>query len=100
MAGLVADAPNQAEREKFYAQVEERDLSPLWTRTLVQSEPKLLIKSRPHLWDFDNILRPLLLEAGGLITAQEGNRRVFRWKIQVFRVARRAFLNPFMPACK
>lgn len=76
MAGPVADAPNQAEREKFYAKVEERDLSPLWTRTLVQSEPKLFIKSRPHLWDFDNVLRPLLLEAGGLITAQEANRRV------------------------
>ncbi len=76
MAGPVATAPNQAEREKFYAKVGSRDLSPLWTTTLVQREPKLFVKSRPHLWDFDNVLAPLLLEAGGLITAQEANRRV------------------------
>ncbi len=70
-----ATATNPA-REAFYAKVATRDLSPLWTTTLVQREPALYIKAKPHLWDFDTVLKPLLIEAGGLITAQEANRRV------------------------
>jgi gentisate 1,2-dioxygenase len=69
----VATSP---EREAFYAKVEAKDLSPLWTRTLVPPLPRNFVKAKPHLWDFDNVLKPLLLEAGGLITAQEANRRV------------------------
>lgn len=77
MAGPVTDtAPNQAEREAFYSKVAQKDLSPLWTTTLVQARPELFVKAVPHLWDFDNVLKPLLLEAGGLITAKEANRRV------------------------
>lgn len=73
MAGPAATSP---EREKFYSKVSEKDLSPLWTTTLVPPLPHLHVKARPNLWDFDNVLKPLLLEAGGLITAQEANRRV------------------------
>jgi gentisate 1,2-dioxygenase len=68
--------PKQAEREAFYTKVEARNLSPLWTRTLVPPLPHFSVKAVPHLWDFDNVLKPLLLEAGGLITAQEASRRV------------------------
>jgi gentisate 1,2-dioxygenase len=64
------------QREAFYKKVATKDLSPLWTTTLVQPRPELFIKAKPHLWDFDNVLKPLLIEAGGLITAKEANRRV------------------------
>jgi len=67
---------NQAEREVFYGKVAGHALSPLWTTTLVPPLPRHHVRARPHLWDFDNVLKPLLLEAGGLITAQEANRRV------------------------
>ncbi len=70
-------APNQAEREAFYARVAAtNELSPLWTTTLVQPRPEKFVKAKPHLWDFDKVMKPLLLEAGGLITAKEANRRV------------------------
>jgi len=72
----VAEPDNQAERKAYYAKIDNTDLSPLWTTTLVQPEPKDFVRSVPHLWDFDNELEPLLLEAGGLITAKEANRRV------------------------
>ena len=71
-----AKPDNAAERERYYAKVGAKDLSPLWTTTLVPPLPRNHVKSVPHLWDFDNVLRPLLLEAGGLITAKEANRRV------------------------
>jgi gentisate 1,2-dioxygenase len=72
----MAEPKNQAEREVYYAKIDKTDLSPLWTTTLVPPKPEDFIRSVPHLWDFDNELRPLLLEAGGLITAREANRRV------------------------
>ena len=68
---------NQAEREAYYARVGKTEhLSPLWTTTLVPPLPHLYVKAQPHLWDFDNEMRALLLEAGGLITPKEANRRV------------------------
>jgi gentisate 1,2-dioxygenase len=76
MAGPDAKPDNAAAREAYYAKVGAKDLSPLWTTTLVPPLPKDHVRAVPHLWDFDNVLRPLLLEAGGLITAKEANRRV------------------------
>jgi gentisate 1,2-dioxygenase len=67
---------NQAARERYYEKVGAMDLSALWTTTLVPPLPKDYVRALPHLWDFDNVLRPLLLESGGLITAREANRRV------------------------
>jgi len=67
---------NQAARAAYYAKIETTDMSPLWTTTLVQPEPKEFVRSVPHLWDFDGELRDLLIEAGGLISAHEANRRV------------------------
>jgi gentisate 1,2-dioxygenase len=65
-----------AAREAYYAKVATLDASPLWTTRLVPPLPKDAVRSVPHLWDFDNVIRPALIEAGGLITAQEANRRV------------------------
>ena len=69
-------ADNTAAREAYYAKVARLDVSPLWTTRLVPPRPADAVRSVPHLWDFDNVIRPALIEAGGLITAQEANRRV------------------------
>lgn len=68
---------NQAERDVYYAKVAAtEELSPLWTTRLVPPLPKDFVKSVPHLWDYDNGVRTLLLDAGPLITAAEAQRRV------------------------
>src|SRR5262245_61912129 len=69
-------AATSAQREAFYAKVATLAASPLWTTRLVPPRPQDSVRAVPHLWDFDNVIRPALIEAGGLITAQEANRRV------------------------
>jgi gentisate 1,2-dioxygenase len=76
MTASETKSDNQAARERYYAKVGGKDASALWTTTLVPPQPKDYVRARPHLWDFDNVLRPLLLESGALITAREANRRV------------------------
>lgn len=63
------------EREAFYARIREDNLSPLWEvfSTLITPRPRSAC--RPHLWRYDH-LRTLLIEAGGLISAEEAERRV------------------------
>jgi gentisate 1,2-dioxygenase len=63
-------------REAYYGRVAKLALSPLWTTRLVPPSPKDQVKARPYLWDYDNVVRPILLESGPLITAKEANRRV------------------------
>ncbi|MGH7091576.1 MAG: gentisate 1,2-dioxygenase [Stellaceae bacterium] len=63
-------------REAYYARVGKLALSPLWTTRLVPPEPKDHVKAEPYLWDYDNVVRPILMESGPLITAKEANRRV------------------------
>ena len=66
----------QTAREAYYRRVGALALSPLWTTRLVPPSPADQVKARPHLWDYDNVVRPILLESGPLITAKEANRRV------------------------
>jgi gentisate 1,2-dioxygenase len=63
-------------RNDYYARVGAMDLSPLWTTRLVPPLPRDQVKARPHLWDYDRVVRPVLLDAGPLITAKEAQRRV------------------------
>jgi gentisate 1,2-dioxygenase len=64
------------DRLDFYKRIGESNLAPLWEslHLLVTREPQTPVK--PYLWDYDNIIRPWLLEAGQLITAEEAERRV------------------------
>lgn len=61
--------------DRYYSSLEESSLAALWTRLkgLVPSEPKAI--AQPHQWKFEQLL-PKLLEAGGMISAQEAERRV------------------------
>ena len=63
------------ERKEFYDRIDGHSLTPLWTvlNTVVTPEPKS--DCQAHLWKYDEV-RGFLLEAGGLISAKEAERRV------------------------
>ncbi len=64
-----------AERQAFYSRIGEKNMTPLWLSLseLVTPEPRSAC--RPASWRFDDI-RAAMMEAGGLITAKEAERRV------------------------
>jgi gentisate 1,2-dioxygenase len=64
-----------AERKEFYGRLAPRNLAPLWEvlKDLVPPEPKS--RATPFRWRYEDV-RPLLLESGGLLTAEEAERRV------------------------
>jgi gentisate 1,2-dioxygenase len=63
------------DRQEFYGELASRSLAPLWTalHDLVPREPRSAF--RPASWRYADI-RPLLLRAGELISADEAVRRV------------------------
>ena len=70
-------AENQAEREQLLREgCRTQRVAALDDATGAAFAGKDLVKAVPFLWDFDNMLRPTLFEAGPLITAHEANRRV------------------------
>src|SRR5882724_81430 len=64
-----------AERKDLYERLHAKNTAPLWEvlGKLVTPEPQSACV--PALWRYDEI-RPLLLDAGRLITAKEAERRV------------------------
>jgi len=64
-----------AERQEFYGRLGQKSAAPLWEvlSDIVTVKPRPV--GVPALWRYDE-LRPLLMEAGGLITAHEAERRV------------------------
>jgi gentisate 1,2-dioxygenase len=64
------------QRRDFYARLETKNTAPLWEHlaNLFPVEPSPACV--PALWNYDDDIRPLLLEAGRLITAKEATRRV------------------------
>ena len=63
------------EREAFNGRLGEKNAAPLWDvlGTIVPKEPQT--PCVPAIWKYDQ-MRPLLMEAGRLITAEEAERRV------------------------
>src|SRR5262245_53868130 len=74
MLAAPARAPAK-DRQTYYDKLVPHSLAPLWEvlKGLVPPEPKS--KAVAHAWHYA-ALRPLLLEAGGLVTAEEAERRV------------------------
>jgi gentisate 1,2-dioxygenase len=72
MEHQVADTP---ERQAFYKKIDTQNMTALWNvlGALITPEPRSACQ--PALWRYDAI-RSHLLEAGGLITAKEAERRV------------------------
>ena len=65
----------QADQDDFRARLRGRDMAPLWDvmASLVSREPRT--PCVPALWQYDAV-RPLVMEAGDVITAKEAERRV------------------------
>jgi gentisate 1,2-dioxygenase len=63
------------EREAFYQHIAASNLAPLWERLhgLVTSQP--VTPCQPAIWHYRDV-RPSLMQAGGLISAEEATRRV------------------------
>src|ERR1700733_10947686 len=64
------------ERQAFYDRIGEHSLAPLWERlhSMVTRAP--VTPALPTKWDYDAVVRPFLMQAGGLITAKEAAIRV------------------------
>ena len=62
-------------RHDFYEKLEPGSLVPLWERMKGLVPPEPVNKTKAHVWRYDEV-RPLLLEAGALLTAEEAERRV------------------------
>ena len=65
----------EAMRQDYYARIAARGMKPLWTvmSSLIPDEPAS--RCAPAVWHFDDV-RALVMESGGLITAEEAKRRV------------------------
>ena len=63
-------------RQDFYARIGQHGMTPLWEslHALVLAQPAS--PALPYLWQYDEMARPFLMEAGELITAREAERRV------------------------
>src|SRR5438445_7735118 len=64
-----------AERKELYERLDRKNTAPLWEvlGKLVTPQPQTACV--PAMWRYDEI-RPLLMDAGRLITAKEAERRV------------------------
>ncbi len=63
------------EREAFYSKLDAKSAAPLWEVMGVIIPPHPTPQALPVLWSYAE-LRPLLFEAGQLLTPQEAERRV------------------------
>jgi gentisate 1,2-dioxygenase len=74
-ADITTPTSDAATRQRFYDRIAPQRLAPLWEvlKGLVPAEPSS--RAVPHAWRFAEI-RPLLMEAGRLVTAEEAERRV------------------------
>ncbi len=65
----------EAMRNAFYERIAKKDMAPLWKvmKSVVTKEP--VTRCQPHVWHYDDV-KALVMESGGLITAEEAERRV------------------------
>ena len=76
---LPSDAGGSADpvatRQAFYERMKKQSLAPLWVvlKGLVPPQPQPTPQA--HIWRYDDV-RPFLMEAGRLLTAEEAERRV------------------------
>src|SRR6266852_8411287 len=64
-----------AERKDLYHRLHEKNTAPLWEVLAKLVTPEPVSACVPAMWRYDEI-RPLLMDAGRLITAKEAERRV------------------------
>jgi gentisate 1,2-dioxygenase len=64
-----------ARRQEYYGRIKSQSLAPLWERYHGLLTPEPVIKAQPYIWHYEDV-RASLLEAAGLISAKEAERRV------------------------
>jgi gentisate 1,2-dioxygenase len=64
-----------AMREAYYDRIAKKDMAPLWKvmKSVVTKEP--VTRCVPHVWHYRDV-KSLVMESGGLISAEEAIRRV------------------------
>lgn len=72
------------ERQRFYDRLDRHGVAPLWSVLSRLVPPHPIPDTQPVLFRYEE-LRPLLLEAGALLTAQEAERRVLVLENPAFR---------------
>jgi gentisate 1,2-dioxygenase len=72
------------ERQRFYDRLDRHGVAPLWNVLSRLVPPHPAPDTQPVLFRYDD-MRPLLLEAGALLTAQEAERRVLVLENPAFR---------------
>jgi gentisate 1,2-dioxygenase len=75
MATATNPSDLQSTRTEFYRRLRPENLAPLWEVLAALVTPTPRTQAIPAAWSFDRI-RPMLMEAGELITATEAERRV------------------------
>jgi gentisate 1,2-dioxygenase len=65
----------EAMRQDYYSRIDRHGMKPLWTvmSSLIHDEPQS--RCAPAIWHFDDV-KALVMESGGLISAEEAKRRV------------------------
>jgi gentisate 1,2-dioxygenase len=65
----------ESAREEYYDRISKYDMAPLWKvmKSVVTKEP--VTRCVPAIWHFDDV-KTLVMESGGLISAEEAQRRV------------------------
>lgn len=81
-------SPVQAERDAYYAHIDGSHLTPLWESLHALVPPQPRPQAVPAIWKYRDI-RPLVYQAGALISTEEAVRRVlilespaFVWALQ------------------
>jgi gentisate 1,2-dioxygenase len=75
MDDIASHATDTPARLAFYQRIDRQNLTPLWTSLANLVTPLPVSACRPAAWRFADI-RAAMMEAGGLITAKEAERRV------------------------
>ncbi len=72
---MISRPKRTPEREAFYERMSVHSVAPLWERLagMLTAEPNT--PAVPALWRYDEV-RPFIMEAGEIITAEEAERRV------------------------
>ncbi len=72
---MATQADIASERSAFYRRIDQDNLTPLWEVLATLVPPLPATPCAAAIWHYEK-LRPLLMEAGRLITARESERRV------------------------
>lgn len=73
------------ELKAFYERINPLDMAPLWESLHVLVGRQPVCPAAPHIWRYQQAVRPMLMEAGRLISAQEAERRVLILENPAFR---------------